>query len=164
MRYRVFLYKAKYGPANNINYELKNHFIDKLVDNARRAAGELLPFDAQTIACRLQNEFGDRAKVVIKYPPESMNQAAYILIATSYENSESIINPVLTVACENHLAFYDAETGKTFCSDRFTGGSKIKVKMRANQICRSIREKREANAVYRFRHVCSLNVRKREEY
>lgn len=28
MRYRVFLYKAKYGPANRINYELKKQFND----------------------------------------------------------------------------------------------------------------------------------------
>lgn len=152
MRYRIFLYKAKYGPADRINYELRNQFNDKLIGNARYAADELLPFDARTIADRLQVTLGDKAKVVIKYPPEGMNRVAYILVATSYENSESIINPVLTAACENHLAFYDTETGKTFCSDRFVGSGSIKVKLRANQICKSVREKMDANAVYRFRY------------
>jgi len=164
MRYRIFLYKAKYGPADRINYELRNQFNDKLIGNARYAADELLPFDARTIADRLQVTLGDRAKVVIKYPPANMNQVAYILVATSYENSESIINPVLTAASENHLAFYDAETEKTFCSDQFIGSGSIKVKLRANQICKSVREKMDANAVYRFRHVCSLDVRNKEEY
>ena len=164
MRYRIFLYKAKYGLSDRVNYELRKQFNDKLIGNARYAADELLPFDAQSITSQLQNMLGDRAKVVIKYPPESMNQVAYILIATSYENGESIINPVLTVACENHLAFYDAETGKTFCSDRFVGNRGIKAKLRANQICRTIREQWDANAVYRFRHICSLNLQKREEY
>lgn len=164
MRYRIFLYKAKHGVEDWINYAVINQFNEKKFVNARYASNDLLPFDVQPIAGQLQDTLGNRAKVVIKYPPESMNQVAYILVVTSYENSESIINPVLTVACENHLAFFDAETKKTFCSDNFIGNSKIQAKLRANQICRFVRENWDVNAVYRFRHICSLNLRKREEY
>ena len=66
MRYRIFLYKAKYGLSDRVNYELRKQFNDKLIGNARYAADELLPFDAQSITSQLQNMLGDRAKVVIK--------------------------------------------------------------------------------------------------
>lgn len=153
MKYHVFLYKSKYD-----NSWLKNHLKKGFTDsfNIRYAADALEPFDTEPVIKHLSDSLGEKAKVIVKYPPKEHNQAPYLLIATSYAVAETIIAGILSAACIFGLRFYDAETDKSFSLNPYIQTSMIHGKWRSQQLCSSIRAQMEGKSIWKLHHVRTL--------
>lgn len=123
MLYRLFLYKTAGATSDapcllNINRAISTNSEREWKGN--QAANSMEHFPAEKIAKRITMELTDentkvcKCKIKINYSPKPYKQIEYIYVATSFLKAKEVLPKLHTIAAENDLALYDAQTDKTF--------------------------------------------------
>lgn len=120
MRYRLYLYNTTAVTGSALAITSINSAIGTESDavwNHNEAAHFMKTFAVDEIRTRIEQEVGDKCRIVIKYPPRGYDQIAYLYIATSYERVREVLPKIYAIAAENSLVLYDAEKDRSFYLD-----------------------------------------------
>ncbi len=132
MRYRIFLYRAVTLPGFAPSTGLINAAVRAGERDVWQGAAPLLKgFDAPAVRCRIQDALADPAVEtgkgypLVKFPPQPFAQTPYIYVATSSARAIEVLPCLYTIALENDLVMYDAETDRVFYSGSALGADDV---------------------------------------
>lgn len=120
MRYQLYVYGTTAVTGSAMAIGAISAAIGKdeeTVWNDNDAAHFMREFDVEDIKTDIERELGDKCRVIVKYPPSSCEQKAYLYISTSYEEIREVLPIVYSVAIKNALALYDAEKDRNYYMD-----------------------------------------------
>ncbi len=126
MLYRLYLYCSSAATGSAPAIDIVNCAISTNSDNEwynNLAADSMRPFNTDAVVSCIKKELTDSVTGVckchptVKYPPMKYNQIGFIYVATSYAMAADVLPRLYTIATENNLVLYDAETGRSFYKD-----------------------------------------------
>ena len=113
MLYRFFIYKSATAVSSASAPEITNAVIERKWETS--LTGNCMNhFNADAVKAQIEAKLGKKCDVIVCYPSSGYKKMEFLNITSSYAMVREVLPVLHTIAIENGLVLYDAETERFF--------------------------------------------------